>query len=133
MWTGLIDEYWNKFQDYQIKISLPNGTNYVVKFYDMYLQLSEKFNDDNAYLNLPRDETPKGIFCRFIDNILIKIIDERYVLQYMIMRVVTYNLYNYYENHIYGNPAVDCYDKNNKIILSIPRNMWRWWVEEMNY
>lgn len=99
----------------------------------MYSQLAKRFNEDNSYLNLPMNDTPESIFRKFIDDILLKIIDEDYVVGYMIMRVQTFNLYRFYENPKIGNPSFECYDKNNKLIMTIPRNMWRWWVEEMNY
>lgn len=133
MYEYLINHYWKQFQDYTVRVLLPNDDSYIINFFDMYSQLAKRFNEDNSYLNLPMNDTPESIFRKFIDDILLKIIDEDYVVGYMIMRVQTFNLYRFYENPKIGNPSFECYDKNNKLIMTIPRNMWRWWVEEMNY
>lgn len=133
MYEYLINHYWKKFQDYKVKVLLPNGDSYTINFFDMYSQLADRFNLDNSYLNLPMNDTPESIFRKFIDDILLRIIDENYVVGYMIMRVQTFNLYRFYESPKLGNPSFECYDKNNKLIKMIPCNMWRWWVEEMNY
>lgn len=133
MWSYLIDEYWEKFSTYTIKSILPNGTVHVVGFYDMYADLANEFNKDKAYLKMSQDETPKGVFDSYIENITLKILDESYVLRYMIMRYMTYKLYRYYENPRMGAPEFVCYDKNRKSVVTIPSGMWRWWVDEMNY
>lgn len=133
MFKTLINTYWKKFQKYVVRISIPGEKVQEKTFLEIYQERAERYNDGpiSTY-------TPQELFESICDDIMLKIGDERYVLQHSLMREETYQLYRYYEMNLPIDqcPSFDIIDKEkgeNYIVASIAPNMWRWWVEEMNY
>ena len=133
MFEPLINSYWKKFQKYVVRISIPGEEVQEKTFLEIYQERADRYNDgsDSTY-------TPQELFESVCDDLTLKIGDERYVLQHCLMREETYQLYRFYEMNspIHQCPSFDIIDKekgDNYIVASIAPNMWRWWVEEMNY
>ena len=79
----------------------------------MYQKLADKNNEDAVKYNFTwhTEESARSLFVEFIDRIMIQILDKKFVMEYMIMRMQTYYLYKYYETPNLGNPYFEYFDK----------------------
>lgn len=127
-------QYWNQFKDFIIAVGTFDSDKEVATLEDFYQKLANLNNESNKkyHINLP-DDTAKSLFMKFIERPSIRILDESYILKYMVMRIVTYFYYEYYENPRPVDPMVIVFDSEANVKHKISSDMWRWWVEEMDY
>ena len=135
MFDTLAPKYWEEFKSVVVKITEPNQAPYEKTLERLYQERADDFNQQNVsyHVNLP-NETAKSCFIKAIENAAIRILDDKYILKYAVMRHVTYTMYHYYEDNCpyYECPQFDLY-KDGSCIAGISQREWRWWVDEMNY
>ena len=131
MFEDLINNYWDKFRNLVVKVKEPEIPEYEKGILQIYEERAERFNCGGKY-----NYTAKSLFTEVCEDISLRILEEDYVLKYIVMREETYQLYHYYENNCPPNlcPSFDICDKTKKYpIACVSSREWRWWVEEMGY
>ncbi len=131
MFDNLIDEYWDKFQTLIVRIKEPENGVYEKSILQIYEERADRFNYRTDY-----NYSAKSLFAEVCKDIMIKILDEQYVLKHIVMREETYQLYHYYEDNYPPQlcPSFEIFKKGAMYpIASITSYEWRWWVDEMGY
>lgn len=133
MISHLPNQYWTTFKDYIIAIIVCDNEKEVCTLEELYSKLAKKNNESYHKFGIEAKENAKSLFMDFIQRPMIRILDESYILKYMVMRIVSYFYYDYYENPRRINPAVVIFDEDANVIEQISPEKWRWWVDEMGY